>query len=150
MAFSVNRVTLLGNIGKDPDIKYTQTGKVVAKFSLATSESYNNEAGQRVDKTAWHRITAFNRQAELVREYLRKGSRVYIEGKINYNTWEKNGQKHTSSEILMFNMVMLDDGSHQQDSGQGGQGNNYSGGSSNSRSSSGFEPEQLSDDDIPF
>ena len=86
MARSVNKVILVGNLGKDPEVKYTPTGTPVAKFSLATNESYKDKSGQWQERTEWHNIVAWQRLAEIVGEYVKKGSKLYIEGRIRSNS----------------------------------------------------------------
>ncbi len=104
----VNKVILIGNLGADPEIRYTPGGTAVANFSLATTETYTNKEGERVTKTEWHRIVAFRRLAEICGEYLSKGRQVYIEGKIQTRSWEdRDGVKKYTTEIVADNMQML-------------------------------------------
>ncbi len=107
MSKSVNAVTLLGNVGREPEVKATNSGTTVAKFSLATTESRKNGEGQWIDDTTWHSVVAFGRTAEVVRDYVHKGDRLYVEGRISYRHWEKDGQKHISTEILVDDVVLL-------------------------------------------
>ena len=105
----INKVILIGNLGKDPEVRYTQAGSPIAHFSIATSEKWKDkQSGQQQEKTEWHNITAFGRLAEISGEYLRIGSKVYIEGKLATSSWEKDGQKHYKTEIHMREMQMLD------------------------------------------
>lgn len=109
MARGVNKVILVGNLGKDPEIKYTASGAAVANLTLATSESWNDkQSGEKVEKTEWHRVVAFQRLAEIMGEYLRKGSQVYIEGKLQTRKWQdQNGQDRWTTEVVANDMQML-------------------------------------------
>lgn len=105
----VNKVILIGNLGKDPEVRYTPNGKAVANLTLATSESWKDQGGQMQEKTEWHRVSIFGKLAEIVGEYLRKGSQVYIEGKLQTRKWtNKEGQDQYTTEIHLdpFNGVM--------------------------------------------
>jgi len=105
----VNKVLLIGNLGKDPELRYTSSGVAVATFSMATTESWKDAEGNLQERTQWHSIVAWRKQAEICGEYLKKGSKVYVEGKIQYRTYDdKNGVKRYVTEIVMDNMVMLD------------------------------------------
>ena len=104
----VNKVILVGNLGKDPEVKYLDSGVAVANFSLATTESYKNKEGERVNQTEWHNIVLWRGLAEVAEKWLKKGSSVYIEGKIKTRKWEdKNGNTRYNTEILADNMTML-------------------------------------------
>ena len=153
---SVNKVILVGHLGKDPEVKYTPQGTPVAKFTLATNERYKDKQGEWQDRTEWHNITAWQRLAEIAGEYLKKGSQVYIEGRLRTDSWDdkETGQKKYRTEIVINDMVLL---------GGRGQGGDESGGGNRSRgaSSSSFDqrtPEpsmaqgggEITDDDIPF
>jgi single-strand DNA-binding protein len=107
MAGGVNKVILVGNLGKDPELRYTASGTAVAKFSIATSESFTDKAGAKQERTEWHRITAWGKLAEICGQYLSKGKMVYIEGKIRSDTWEQDGVKRYSYEIVADTMRML-------------------------------------------
>lgn len=108
MAGSVNKVILIGRLGKDPELKYTPSGAPVAKFSLATDESYKDRSGEQQKKTEWHNIVAWNKLAEICGEYLTKGKQVYIEGSIRSRQWEdQSGNKRTAYEIIAQRMQML-------------------------------------------
>ncbi|MFT5715912.1 MAG: single-strand DNA-binding protein [Oleiphilaceae bacterium] len=105
----VNRVILVGNLGKDPEVRYTPQGKAVANLTLATSESWKDQSGQIQEKTEWHRVSMFGKLAEIAGEYLRKGSQVYIEGKLQTRKWQnKEGQDQFTTEVVLdpFNGVM--------------------------------------------
>jgi single-strand DNA-binding protein len=97
----LNKVMLIGNLGKDPEVRYTQGGQAVANFSLATNESWTDKAGQKQERTEWHRIVVWGKAAELCGEYLSKGRQVYIEGKLQTREWtNKEGQKQYSTEVV--------------------------------------------------
>lgn len=105
---SVNKVILVGNVGRDPELRYTQGGQPVASFSVATNERFKDRDGNWKDRTEWHRIVAWARLAEICGEYLRKGSQVYIEGRIQTRDWEdKEGNKRQTTEIVALTMQML-------------------------------------------
>lgn len=104
----VNKVILVGNLGKDPEVKYLDNGVAVANFSLATTENYKNREGERVSQTEWHNIVLWRGLAEVAEKYLKKGANIYIEGKIKTRKWEdKEGFTRYSTEILGDNMTML-------------------------------------------
>ncbi len=104
----VNKVILVGNLGKDPEVRYLDNGVAVANFSLATTENYKNKAGERVSQTEWHNIVLWRGLAEVAEKYLKKGASVYIEGKIKTRKWEdKEGNTRYNTEILADNMTML-------------------------------------------
>ena len=104
----VNKVILIGNLGKDPEVRYLDSGVAVANFSLATTENYKNKEGERVSQTEWHNIVLWRGLAEVAEKWLKKGSSVYIEGKIRTRKWEdKEGNTRYSTEILGDNMTML-------------------------------------------
>ncbi len=104
----VNKVILVGNLGADPEIRYTTGGAAVANFRIATTESYKNKEGQKEDRTEWHRIVAFGKLAEICGEYLAKGKQVYVEGRIQTSQWEdKEGNKRYTTEIICNQMQML-------------------------------------------
>jgi len=160
---SVNRVILVGRLGRDPETRYTGGGQAVANFSLATDESYKDRNGERQKRTEWHKIVVWGKQAEIAQQYLKKGSLVFIEGRIQSREWQdKEGQKRTSFEIVANNFRMLGgraEGAAAAGSGMGsgaGRGGEevdqtapaeeaYGGGGSQS----GGGPE-ISDEDIPF
>ena len=111
MARGINKVILIGNLGRDPEIRYTPTGAAVANLTLATSESWKDkQTGENVEKTEWHRVVMFNRLGEIAGEYLRKGSKIYIEGRLQTRKWaDKNtGQDRYTTEIIADSMQMLD------------------------------------------
>lgn len=107
MSRGLNKVMLIGHLSKDPELKYTPAGAAVASFNLATNESYKDRAGNDVSKTEWHRLVVWNKQAEIAAEYLKKGQQIFVEGKLQTRSWEKDGQKHYMTEIVVFNFQML-------------------------------------------
>jgi single-strand DNA-binding protein len=108
MSNSVNKVILVGRLGKDPEVKYTQGGAAIARFSLATDEVWKDQSGEKQQKTEWHNIVAWSKLAEICGQYLAKGRLVYIEGRLQTRSWEdKEGNKRTTTEIRADNMVML-------------------------------------------
>lgn len=117
MARGVNKVILIGNLGSDPEVRYTPSGSAVANVNLATSETWRDkQSGELQDRTEWHRIVFFNRLAEIVGEYLRKGSKIYVEGSLRTRKWQdKNGVERHTTEIIANEMHILD-------SRSGGQG----------------------------
>jgi len=147
----VNKAILIGNLGRDPELRYTQSGSAVANFTLATSENWNNKNGEREERTEWHRIVAWGRTAELCAQYLAKGRTVYIEGRIQTREWEdKEGQKRRTTEIVA-NTVQFLGGRGQGAGGGGGGGRDLPPPSNPSEPSSNpSEPPPGGDDDIPF
>ncbi len=109
MARSLNKVMLIGRLGRDPEIRYSTDGLAIANFSVATDESYKDKSGNRQSQTEWHRVVAFGKLAEICGEYLTKGRQVYIEGRIKTRSWtDKNGDKKYTTEIIANNMFILD------------------------------------------
>ena len=110
MARGINKVILIGNLGQDPDARFTAQGSAVTNLSIATDESYKDKnTGQMVPKTEWHRVVMFNRLAEIAKEYLKKGSKVYIEGRLQTRKWQdQSGQDRYSTEIIANDLQMLD------------------------------------------
>ncbi|GAA6184488.1 single-stranded DNA-binding protein [Aliiglaciecola sp. NS0011-25] len=120
----VNKVILVGNIGQDPEVRYMPNGNAVANLSLATSESWKDQSGQMQERTEWHRLTMYRRLAEIAGEYLRKGSQIYVEGKLQTRKWQdQSGQDKYTTEIIVDQMQML--------GGRGGQSDNQQGGYAN-------------------
>tara|TARA_B110000263_G_C15242507_1_gene480060 strand:- start:431 stop:847 length:417 start_codon:yes stop_codon:yes gene_type:complete len=135
----VNKVILVGNLGKDPEVKYLDSGVAVANFSLATTENYKNKEGERVSQTEWHNIVLWRGLAEVAEKWLKKGSSVYIEGKIKTRKWEdKDGNTRYNTEILADNMTML-----------GGKSNADSTSTVSSESTTSKSSEETADD-LPF
>lgn len=115
MGRSVNKVTLIGTLGRDPEIKYMPNGNAVANIALATDESYNDKAtGQKVEQTEWHRIVVYGKLAEIIQQYLTKGAKAYFEGKLKTREWEKDGVKRYTTEIVANEMMMLSSNQGQQ------------------------------------
>lgn len=162
----INKVILVGNLGADPEMRYTQSGVAVANFTLATSEQWTGADGQRQEQTEWHRVVAWRRLAEICGEYLHKGSRVYIEGKLQTRKWQdQNGNDRYTTEIVAREMKMLTPRGEGQSSGSYGgggynggapSGGSASGGSGGGGYSGGFggdygqEPPPGTGDDVPF
>jgi len=107
MARGLNRVMLLGHLGKDPELKYTPGGAAVATVSLATTEGYKDKEGNWQERPEWHRLVIWNKQAETAAEYLKKGQQILVEGRLQTRTWEKDNQKHYTTEIVVQNFYML-------------------------------------------
>lgn len=132
---SLNKVQLIGTLGKDPEVRYTATGKAIANFSLATNESWKDKDGRKQERTDWHKIVAWGKLGEICGEYLVKGKSVYVEGRLQYNKWEdKEGRKRETPEININDMIML-----------GGKGN-----ANNDSSYDDPPPSNEPEDDIPF
>ena len=109
MAKDLNKVLLIGRLGQDPELKYTQSGVAVAKFSLATNQQWKDQDGNAQDRTEWHNVVAWRRLAEICSEYLKKGSKVYLEGSLSTSSWEdENKKKHYKTEVELNAMIMLD------------------------------------------
>ena len=114
----VNKAVILGNVGDDPSIRYMPNGKAVANFTVATSESWKDQQGQKQERTEWHRCTAYDKLAEIIGEYVKKGSKLYLEGKLQTRKWQdQQGQDRYTTEIIVSEMQMLD-GKPQQQGGQ--------------------------------
>jgi single-strand DNA-binding protein len=104
----INKAIIIGNLGSDPEVRYTQSGTAVANFNVATTEKWKGKDGQMQEQTEWHRVVAFDRLAEICGEYLSKGSKVYIEGRIQTRSWnDKDGNKRYTTEIVAKDMKML-------------------------------------------
>ncbi len=143
MSSSVNKVILVGRLGKDPELKYTQSGTPVAKFSIATDETWKDQSGERQQRTEWHNVVAWRKLAEICGQYLNKGKLVYVEGKLQTRSWEdKEGNKKYTTEIVADNMVML---SGKNEEGRSERSAAAGAGTGNAN----IEP-QITDDDIPF
>ena len=148
MARGVNKVILVGTLGADPDTRYTPSNAAVTNLSIATNESWKDkQSGEQKEKTEWHRVVMFNRLAEIATEYLRKGSQVYIEGKIQTRKWEdKEGKDRWTTEIVANEMQMLGSRS----SGGNSAPSSPEGASSNTTSTPEKQGSDDFDDDIPF
>lgn len=150
MARSLNKAMLIGNVGKDPEVKLLANGSAVANFTLATSERFKDKSGEFQERTEWHNLVAFQRLAEIVRDYVKKGSKLYVEGRIQTRSWDdqQSGQKRYKTEILVNDLVLLS-----------GRGDGESGGSRGGSSYDQRQPAaaddlaqstEITDDDIPF
>lgn len=117
MSRGINKVILVGHTGGDPEMKYTQSGTAIATVSLATTNVRKDKDGQQVEKTEWHRIKFFGKVAEIVGEYVKKGAQLYVEGRIEYGSYEKDGVKHYTTDIIGEDMQML---GARSEGGQGG------------------------------
>jgi single-strand DNA-binding protein len=127
MSGSVNKVILVGRLGKDPEVRYTAEGTAVANFSLATDESFTDRAGDKQSRTEWHRIVVWKRLAEVCGEHLHKGKQVYIEGSLRSRKWQdRNQNERTSFEVVANRMVMLGSKGGEQGAGNGSHGNGRS------------------------
>ena len=120
MARGVNKAILVGNLGNDPDVKYTQGGMAIATLSVATTYSRKDKDGNFQEKTEWQRVKLFGKTADVAGEYLKKGRQVYIEGRIEYGSYEKDGVKHYTTDIIGEDMQMLGGGDGQRGGGEGG------------------------------
>ncbi len=153
MAKSVNKVILLGNVGKDPEIKFAATGNAVASFSIATSERFKDKNGEWTDRTEWHNIVAFGKLAEIIRDYVKKGSKLYVEGSLRTQSWDDkaSGQKRYKTEIVLNDISLLS-GRGEGESGGGGSYSRSSSSSYDQRSSADdlVQSTEITDDDIPF
>ena len=166
MAKGVNKVILLGNVGKDPEIRTTASGTTVATFSLATADRAKDPQGNWTDRTEWHNLVAFQRTAEIVRDYVKKGSQLYVEGKIQTRSWDdkESGQKKYRTEILVNDLSLLGGrgageggggGSCERSSGgrnayAGSRGASAPGGGSSQPSQPDYGDQGITDEDIPF
>ena len=141
MARGINKVILVGNLGRDPETRYLPSGGAVTNVSLATSRSWKDrDSGEQREKTEWHRVVFFNRLGEIAGEYLKRGSKVYVEGELRTREWEKEGQKHFTTEIVANEMQMLDS--------KGGN-SDYEKNNDSSVAAS-LSSSDMVDDDIPF
>jgi len=155
-AKSLNRVQLIGNLGKDPEIKYTPQGTAVAKITIATNERFKDKSGEWQDRTEWHNVVLWQRLAEIAGEYLKKGGKVYIEGRLQTRSWDDktSGQKKYMTEVVASDLILLGG------RGEGGAGSGGGDFSSSRSSGNNFdqrtpEPEPaasgpITDEDIPF
>jgi single-strand DNA-binding protein len=126
---SVNKVVLVGNLGKDPEMRYMPNGNAVANLTLATTESWKDkQSGERKEKTEWHRLTVFNRLGEMCGEYLKKGAKIYVEGKLQTRKWQgQDGQDKYTTEVVVSEIQMMDTRNPAQSGGQPFQGNGQQG-----------------------
>lgn len=152
---SVNKVIILGNLGQDPEVQITQSGKHVAKLSIATSEKFKKQDGTMQEKTEWHRVILWNKQAELAGKYLRKGRKVYIEGKIQTRSWDdQSGQKRYTTEIVGNQLVFIDstrgDGGGQETQQHPSNPGSYYGQPQNQGQQQSPQNLDFPEDDVPF
>jgi single-strand DNA-binding protein len=145
MPKSVNKVILVGNVGKDPEVKYSPSGTPIAKFSLATNEKYKDRSGEWQERTEWHNIVAWQRLAEIIGEYVKKGAKLYIEGKLQTSSWEdrESGTKKYRTEIVARDLVLL--GSHENSSSDDRPNRN-----GNQQEPAYAGSAEITDEDIPF
>ena len=143
MARGINKVILVGNLGRDPETRYLPSGGAVTNVSLATSRSWKDrDSGEQKEKTEWHRVVFFNRLGEIAGEYLKRGSKVYVEGELRTREWEKEGQKHFTTEVVATEMQMLDS--------KGGNSDYEKNNNSSIATPSSLSSSDMVDDDIPF
>jgi len=146
----INKVILVGRLGKDPEVRSTPSGTSVAKFTIATDERFTDKNGEKQERTEWHNIVAWGKLGEICGQYLRKGKLVYIEGSIRTDSWDdkESGQKKYRTEIVARDMKMLD----RRGDDEGGGGGSYSGASrgGSSRSSAAPAPDMGDDEEVPF
>lgn len=133
---SLNKAMLIGRLGRDPEVRFTSSGQAVANFSMATDESYKDSSGEKVQKTEWHRIVLWGKLAEVAQQYLKKGSLVYIEGKLQTREWEKDGEKKYQTEVVGFSLQMLSGKPEEKSEAK--------------PSTKSPKPRAISDEDIPF
>jgi len=128
---SLNKVMLIDNLGRDPEIRHTQAGSAVATLSVATNERWNTAEGEKAERTEWHRVVAFGKLAEICGQHLAKGRTVYIEGRLQTRSWEKDGDKRSATEIVASSVLFI-------------------GGNGKGASTPSSEPPPVKDNDIPF
>jgi single-strand DNA-binding protein len=152
MAKSVNKVILLGNVGKDPEIKATPSGVAVATFSIATSERFKDKTGNWQDRTEWHNLVAYQRTAEIIRDYVKKGSKLYVEGRLQTSSWDDKttGQKRYKTEIIVSDLSLLSGRGEGEGGGSYGRGNTASFDQRGGGTEDYSQATEITDDDIPF
>ena len=151
MARGVNKVILLGNVGRDPETRYAQNGTAVTRFSIATSEIWKDRSsGEQQERTEWHNIVCFARLAEVAGEYLKKGSKVYIEGQLRTSSWEQDGQKKYRTEVNAKELQMLDSKGQSEIQTSSQDGPSFSSGATDASEKNLEDPSLLKKDDIPF
>ncbi|MDE0475968.1 MAG: single-stranded DNA-binding protein [Gammaproteobacteria bacterium] len=147
MSRSLNKVTLIGNVGSDPDIRMTPSGTKVAKFSVATNETFNDRSGRQQERTQWHRLTFFGRLSDVVEQWVKKGDRLYVEGRIEYSqTQTPQGETRYWTDIIVREMIMLGSGGRTPEMDDSGNRPQRSGADAARRGGRMQEP----DDDLPF
>jgi single-strand DNA-binding protein len=141
MAKCVNKVILVGNVGKDPDVKYTPSGIPVAKLSIATNERFKDKSGEWQERTEWHNLVAWQRLAEIVGEYVAKGDKIYVEGRLHNSSWDdrQSGEKRFRTEVIAEDIVLL-----------GGRNGAREAESERDATSHAHESSEITDEDIPF
>src|ERR1700727_1147697 len=151
MPKSVNKVILLGNVGKDPDVKFLPSGLPVATLTLATSDRFKDKAGDWQDRTEWHNLTAYQRVAEIIRYYVKKGAKLYVEGRIQTRSWDDqaSGQKKYRTEIIVNDVVLLS-GRGEGESGRGRRSSTQGFSRRAPAHHEEFAGTEITDDDIPF
>ena len=149
MSGSVNKVILVGRLGKDPEVRSTPSGTTVAKFSLATDERFTDKNGEKQERTEWHNIVAWGKLGEICGQYLKKGKLIYIDGSIRTDSWDdkESGQKKYRTEIIAQNMQMLDRRGDDESSGGSSSGSYAKKGAA---SSAGAAADVVEDDEVPF
>jgi single-strand DNA-binding protein len=148
---SVNRVFLVGRLGRDPEMRYTSAGQAVCNFSLATDETYRDRNGERQKRTEWHKIVVWGKQADIAQQYLKKGSLIFLEGRIQSRQWDdKEGQKRTSFEIVANNFRMLGGRGEAAASAGAGAGAPSEAEAPAAAPSEEAATPEISDEDIPF
>ena len=153
MAKSVNKVILVGNLGKDPELKHTSGGTAVATMTVATNERFKDKSGEWQDRTEWHNVVLWQRLAEIAAEYLKKGRSVYVEGRLQTRSWEdKQGQKRYTTEIVASDLVLLGGGGRGEEGGGRGssRGSDFDQSSHADFDSAPSRATEITDDDIPF
>jgi single-strand DNA-binding protein len=133
---SLNKVMIIGNLGSDPEVRYSQNGAAVGNMTVATNDKWTDKQGQQQEKTEWHRVVIFGKQAENCGKYLKKGRSVYVEGSLQTRSWDDNGQKRYTTEIVAKNVQFIGGSSGGHDSAPAPAGGDYS--------------QSFNDDDIPF
>lgn len=147
MSRSLNKVTLIGNVGSDPDIRMTPSGTKVAKFSVATNETFNDRSGRQQERTQWHRLTFFGRLSDIVEQWVKKGDRLYVEGRLEYSqTQTPQGETRYWTDIIVRDMIMLGSGGRMQEMDDAGSRPQRTGVDAGRRGAPSREP----DDDLPF
>ncbi len=166
MAKTINKVTLLGNLGKDPEVKFLPSGQAVANFGIATTDRIKDKAtNDWQERTEWHNVTAYGRTAEIVRDYVKKGNKLYIEGRLTTRSWDdkESGKKVYRTEIVVNELVLLSGRGESAGDSFGSEGGSYQRGNAGARATASFDQRssnnapqddyahaEITDDDIPF
>jgi single-strand DNA-binding protein len=141
---TVNKAILVGNLGRDAEVRFTPSGQSVASFSIATTENWTSKDGEKKEQTEWHKIVLWGKSAETLQPYLTKGKQIYVEGRLQTRTWEKDGQKHYTTEVKADRIVLLGGGS------RGGERSERSSESGAPSADPMRDQSPITDDDIPF